>query len=107
VANGVATLDVDGEMLTMPADGLPAPGSPVNVVIRPESIAIEKSKTGPTAVVRTRTYLGDKIEYEVTFGGQTLTIVRFNPAEDEEVLPGTHVSLDIPAASIRLVAAAD
>ena len=89
----------------MPAEGVPAPGSAVNVVIRPESIAIEKSGQGPTAVVQTRTYLGDKIEYEVTFGGQTLTVVRFNPAGDEAVLPGTAVSLDIPAANIRLVAA--
>jgi hypothetical protein len=36
-----------------------------------------------------------------------LTIVRFNPGEDEAVLPGTVVSLDIPAANIRLVAADD
>src|SRR6201747_2629441 len=46
-----AILDVGGEMLTMPADGVPAPGSSVNVVIRPESIAIEKSGQGPAAVV--------------------------------------------------------
>jgi iron(III) transport system ATP-binding protein len=105
VADGKATLDVGGEILTMPAEGVPAPGSAVNVVIRPESIRIEKSGQGSTTVVQTRTYLGDKIEYEVTFGGQTLTIVRFNPTEDEMVMPGTVVSLDIPAASIRLVAA--
>ena len=104
VADGTATLDVGGEMLVMPAEGVPAPGSPVSVVVRPESIAIAASNTGPAAVVQTRTYLGDKIEYEVSFGGQTLTIVRFNPGEDEEVLPGTAVSLDIPAAAVRLVA---
>jgi iron(III) transport system ATP-binding protein len=105
VADGVATLDVGGETLTMPAEGVPALGSAVNVVIRPESIAIEKSDQGPMAVVQTRTYLGDKIEYELSFGGQTFTVVRFNPGEDEAVLPGTAVSLDIPAAAIRLVAA--
>jgi ABC-type Fe3+/spermidine/putrescine transport system ATPase subunit len=107
VADGFATLDVGGEAVRMPAEGVPAPGSPVSVVIRPESIAIARSSTGPTAVVQTRTYLGDKIEYEVTFGGQALTIVRFNPGEDEGVLPGTVVSLDIPAAKLRLVAADD
>jgi iron(III) transport system ATP-binding protein len=105
VADGRAALDVGGEVLVMPAEGVPAPGSAVSLVIRPESIAIDQSKTGPTAVVQARTYLGDKIEYEVSFGGQTLTIVRFNPAGDEAVLPGTVVSLDIPAANIRLVAA--
>jgi ABC-type Fe3+/spermidine/putrescine transport system ATPase subunit len=105
LADDVAILDVGGEILAMPAQGVPAAGSAVNVVIRPESIAIEKSGQGPMAVVQSRTYLGDKIEYEVSFGGQTLTIVRFNPEEDEAVLPGTAVSLDIPAANIRLVAA--
>jgi iron(III) transport system ATP-binding protein len=105
VAGGLAMLDVGGETLTMTAEGVPAPGSVVNVVVRPESIAIEKSGQGPTAVVQTRTYLGDKIEYEVTLGGQTLTVVRFNSAGDEAVLPRTVISLDIPAAAIRLVAA--
>jgi iron(III) transport system ATP-binding protein len=105
VADGRATLDVGGEMLVMRAEGVPAPGNPVSVVVRPESIAIDPSNAGPTAVVQTRTYLGDKIEYEVTFGGQTLTIVRFNPGDDEAILPGTTASLDIPAANIRLVAA--
>jgi iron(III) transport system ATP-binding protein len=105
VADGRAMLDVGGEILTMPAEGVPAAGSAVSVVIRPESIAIAASNAGPKAVVQTRTYLGDKIEYEVSFGGQTVTVVRFNPAGDEAVLPGTVVSLDIPAANIRLVAA--
>jgi iron(III) transport system ATP-binding protein len=103
VADGRATLDVGGETLVMAAEGVPPAGNPVSVVIRPESIAIEKSGQGPAAVVQTRTYLGDKIEYEVTFGGQTLSIVRFNPAEDEEVLPQTVVRLHVPASSIRIV----
>jgi iron(III) transport system ATP-binding protein len=109
VAGGRATLDVGGEMLVMPADGMPEPGNLVSVIVRPESIGIDKDKSnaGLTAVVQTRTYLGDKIEYDVAFGGQTLTIVRFNPGEDEAVVPGTVVSLDIPAANIRLVAADD
>jgi ABC-type Fe3+/spermidine/putrescine transport system ATPase subunit len=107
VADGRATLDVGGETLVMLAEGVPAPGSSVSVVIRPESIAIDRSNKGSTAIVQTRTYLGDKIEYEVSFGGQALTIVRFNPGEDEAVLPGTVISLDIPAANIRLVAADD
>ena len=82
---------------------MPAPGNPVNVVVRPESITIGTSGSSLTAVVQTRTYLGDKIEYEVAFGGQTLHIVRFNPAEDEGYSPGTTVSISIPEADVRLV----
>src|ERR1700710_2042065 len=50
VADGKAPLDLGGQVLVMPAEGVPAPGSPVSVVIRPESIAIDRSKMGPTAV---------------------------------------------------------
>ena len=48
------------------AQGAPAAGNPVSVVIRPESIAIVSTDTGLTGVVQSRTYLGDKIEYEVS-----------------------------------------
>ena len=98
-----ATLDVGGQKLVMRSEGVPSPGNPVSVVVRPESIAIVAPNTGLAAVVRARTYLGDKIEYDVSFGGQTLNIVRFNPADDEEFLPGTTVSLSIPEANVRLV----
>jgi iron(III) transport system ATP-binding protein len=103
VADGRATLDVGGQTLMMPAEGVPAPGHPVSVVVRPEKVAIVRSNTGAAAVVQSRTYLGDKIEYEVTFGGQTLHIVRFNPADGEDFLPGTGISLSIPETDIRLV----
>src|SRR6201746_1741557 len=55
VGDGRATLDIGGERLVMSAEGMPAPGQPVTVVVRPASIAIEKSGQGPTAVVQTRT----------------------------------------------------
>lgn len=98
-----AILDIGGQKLRVRAEGAPAPGNPVSIVVRPEAIAIVTSNTGLTGVVRTRTYLGDKIEYEVAFGGQTLHIVRFNPAQDEEFLPETTVSISMPPANVRLV----
>jgi spermidine/putrescine ABC transporter ATP-binding subunit len=97
------TLDIGGQKIAIRAQGAPAPGDPVGVVVRPEAIAIVSSQTGLTGVVQSRTYLGDKIEYEVTFGGQLLNIVRFNPADDEGVSPGTTVSISIAPADVRLV----
>jgi iron(III) transport system ATP-binding protein len=97
------TLDIGGQKIAIRAQGAPAPGDPVSVVVRPEAIAIVSSQTGLTGVVQSRTYLGDKIEYEVTFGGQLLNIVRFNPADDEGVSPGTTVSISIAPADVRLV----
>jgi iron(III) transport system ATP-binding protein len=103
VRDGRTTLDIGGQKLVMPADGTPAAGDSVSVVVRPESIAIVTMNTGLTGVVRARTYLGDKIEYEVDFGGQTLNIVRFNPADGEAFLPGSTVFLSIPPTNVRLV----
>jgi iron(III) transport system ATP-binding protein len=103
VSDNRVTLDIGGQKLVMRSEGVPGLGNPVSVVVRPESIAIVTSHTGLAAIVRVRTYLGDKIEYEVSFGGQTLNIVRFNPVDDEEFLPGTAVSLSIPEANVRLV----
>jgi ABC-type Fe3+/spermidine/putrescine transport system ATPase subunit len=103
VGDGRAIVDVGGQKLTVPAEVAIACGDLVNVVVRPEAIAIATSASGLTGVVEARTYLGDKIEYEVTFGGQTLNIVRFNPAEHEVLLPGTNVFLSIPEANVRLV----
>jgi iron(III) transport system ATP-binding protein len=99
-------LDIGGQRLVIRAQGVAAPGDPVSVVVRPEAIAIVAGSGGLTGTVQSRTYLGDKIEYEVSFGGQMLTIVRFNPAEDEGYLPGTTVSVDIPPADVQLVATA-
>jgi iron(III) transport system ATP-binding protein len=101
-----AILDIGGQKLAVTAKGAPAPGNAVSIVVRPESVAIVTSDTGLTGVVQARTYLGDKIEYEIAFAGQMLNIVRFNPAENEEFLPGSTVSISIPPANVRLVAAA-
>jgi hypothetical protein len=56
------------------------------------------------AVVQSCTWLGDKIEYDVMFAGQTLNVVCFDPAELETIPPGTAVSVTIPPTAIRLVA---
>ena len=106
-ADGLARLDIGGQRF-VDVPGLRAYrlwGIPVSVVVRPESIAIGIGRTGgPTAVVQTRTVIfGDKIEYEVLVGGQTLNIVRFNPADGEDFLPGAVVSLSVREADIRLV----
>jgi iron(III) transport system ATP-binding protein len=103
VSDDRTMLDIGGQKLVTRAKGSPPPGCSVSVVVRPESISIVPSNTGLTGVVQARIYLGDKIEYEIAFGGQTLNIVRFNPADDEECLPGATVSLSIPEANVRLV----
>lgn len=53
-------------------------------------------------MVRARTYLGEKVEYEVELGGQVPHVVQFDPAEAEGFAPGEAVSLGIPEDRVRL-----
>ena len=105
IVEGRVILEVDGESLAVASDAAPAPGSIVKAIIRPESISIVQRPTTMKAVVRSRTYLGDKIEYEVSFGAQKLNIVHFNPTEAGDFYPGQTAYLSIPESNIRLVGA--
>ncbi len=72
-----------------PPAGLRA-GDPVSVVLRPEAIALEAvanaSAAGPPAIIRTRTFLGEKIEYLVECDGETLQIARHSSGGDSDSL---------------------
>lgn len=103
VENGRAILDLGGQKLVARLDSTIGVGSAASVIVRPESISMGPPNGGLTGVVRTRTYLGEKIEYEVTLAGQTLHVVRFDPAEDEGFAPGSPVSLIVPEAKLRLL----
>ena len=54
--------------------------------------------------VVTRTYLGEKMEYEVEVAGQRVQIVRFNPPPSESFAPGEAVSVRLPHEGVQLLA---
>ena len=58
-----------------------APGDPVRLVVRPESIAIAAGGGADgslQATVIARTFLGEKIEYLLRCAGETLQVVRYD-----------------------------
>jgi spermidine/putrescine ABC transporter ATP-binding subunit len=72
------------------------PGEAVHVVLRPEAIEIMRDHAGvglARAMVVSRTFLGEKIEYRVRCGDEVLQIVRHNAGPGEEIADGTTVSL--------------
>jgi len=71
--------------------------------VRPEAIAIGPPGDGLAGTVITRTYLGEKIEYEVEAAGQRLQIVRFNPPPSERFAPGDAVSVRLPHDGVHLL----
>jgi iron(III) transport system ATP-binding protein len=79
------------------------PGQSVLANMRPEAIAIGKGE-GLAGIVKVRTYLGEKMEYEVAVAGQMLQIVRFNPPPAERFEPGDAVSLRLPHEGVQLLA---
>ena len=103
VENGRATLAIGNQTLVACLDAPVSVGSAATVIVRPESISIAPPNGGLTGVVQTRTYLGEKVEYEVALAGQTLHVVRFDPAEDEGFAPGSTVSLIVPEAKLRIL----
>ena len=71
--------------------------------VRPEAIAIGKGD-GLAGIVKVRTYLGEKMEYEVEVAGQMLQIVRFNPPPSERFEPGDTVNVQLPQDGVQLLA---
>jgi iron(III) transport system ATP-binding protein len=80
------------------------PGQTVLANVRPEAISIGPPHGGLAGTVVTRTYLGEKMEYEVEVAGQRLQIVRFNPPPSERFAPGDDVSIRLPREGVQLLA---
>ena len=80
-------------------------GESVQVALRPEAVEMTQPRNGDAihATVQSSTFLGDKIEYEISLGQQKLNIVRFNPERTDDFRPGETVHLNIPESSVRLV----
>ena len=72
--------------------------------VRPEAIAIGAPGNGLAGTVVARTYLGEKMEYEVEVAGQAVQIVRFNPPPAERFAPGDTVSVRLPHEGVQLLA---
>jgi len=79
-------------------------GQTVLANVRPEAIAVGVPGDGLVGKVKSRTYLGEKMEYEVELAGQTVQIVRFNPPPSEGFAPGDAVSVRLPHEGVQLLA---
>jgi iron(III) transport system ATP-binding protein len=82
-------------------------GDTVLANVRPEAIAIGPPGDGLAGTVKVRTYLGEKVEYEVEVAGQLLQVVRSNPPPAERFNPGDAVNLTLPQDGVHLLARED
>src|SRR5512132_1412990 len=83
-----------------------APGDMVSLLLRPESLVIDRdAAAGPlVGTIAAHAFLGEKIEYLVRCGEATLQVVRYNAGPHDIVADGTPISLRPALAAATLLA---
>ena len=106
------TVELWGGSLSGAAGGGYAPGERLYLVLRPESLTLVPESTKASSnevivpgVVRSRTFLGEKVEYTVEVSGSLLHAVTYDPARRGVVEVGARVGVSCDPASVRPLAA--
>ena len=94
-----------GHRLRVADGGLaPAAGESVRLFVRPEALElVPVGSDGPTGVVLARTFLGEKVEYQVRLGTDVLQVTRYNPTPGAVFSPGQSVAIKLPSDGVRLL----
>ena len=108
---GVVTVAVADARLRLPA-AAPIPcGEEVRLVVRPESVEVQAEGTGGAGdiegTVVARTFLGEKVDYQVQAGEHLLLVTRSNSGPVAALVPGQRVRLRLPVESVRLLRSAE
>jgi ABC-type Fe3+/spermidine/putrescine transport system ATPase subunit len=100
---GSVTLEVADATVTVASAATYPAGAQLNVMIRPERIAIGPPGGPLDGEIVSRVYLGEKAEYVVRVGGATLQVIRADPPEGETLAPGARVGLTLPRDGVQLL----
>jgi iron(III) transport system ATP-binding protein len=106
VGFGGVEVEVAGHRLRVPADPAPVtPGQAVRLVVRPEIIELKPANAadGIPGTVVSRTFLGEKAEYQVRIGAENLQVTSYNPLHRGTFPPEQPVRLYLPAEAIALL----
>ena len=105
-AAGDAGIEVEAEghrLRVSPSAARPALGASVTLVLRPESIAMSTGGAGLRGTVVSRTFLGEKVEYHVRVGGETLHVTAYGAGGSGLLAPGEAVTLDVPSSGVWIL----
>jgi len=113
-AGGRVAVELWTSALSLAADGAHIAGQRCVLVVRPESLTLVPESTKAATdeivapgVVRSRTFLGDKVEYAVQVAGMLVQTVTYDPARRGIVDVGARVGVSCNAASVRLLGGAE
>ncbi len=98
------TLEVAGHRLKVAAAPGRAPvGASVRLVLRPEAIGLEQPGGGGgiSGTVRSRVFLGEKVEYRVEVGAEVLQVTDYNA--QQSFAPGQPVRLRLPTDGVPIL----
>ena len=103
---GTALIEALGARLRarVPPDGA-RPGDAARLVLRPEAIELSARAAGIPASVLARSFLGDKVEYLVRCGGETLQVTEHNAGSGAAFAEGQAVALRFPESDLALLPA--
>jgi iron(III) transport system ATP-binding protein len=109
---GRVAVELWGAALSVAADGGYTEGERCVLVLRPESLTLVPESTKATTnevvargVVRSRTFLGEKVEYVVEVANTLFEAVTYDPARRGVMDVGARVGVSCDATSVRLLAA--
>ena len=109
---GRVTLALWGGSLSVPSVDAYVAGQRVALVLRPESLTLapESTKAGDdevmaSGVVKSRTFLGEKVEYVVEVAGAALQAVSYDPNRRGVLDVGARIVVSCDASGVRPLAA--
>jgi iron(III) transport system ATP-binding protein len=105
VEGGKITIEILNHRWEVLAESPVAVGQSVDAVVRPEALTLAKGGAGLAGVVERRTYFGDKAEVLVRVGGEVMQAIQWNPSAADEFREGEQVSVLLPTANVKLLAA--
>ena len=99
-------VDVQGHRLRAAIEGSPpAPGASVTLVVRPEAVTISRGRAGLAGTLLSRTFLGEKAEYQVRVGTEILQVTAYGVGASGPLAPGDAVSLEVPSTGVWILGA--
>jgi iron(III) transport system ATP-binding protein len=108
-AGGIG-VEVAGTRIEVASPGAPpSPGAAVRLVLRPEAVELRPADGRPpdagvlTGTVLSRTFLGEKVEYQVRVGEALLQVTRYNAGAPETLQPGQAVLVRLPMDGVALL----
>ena len=103
-AHGGVLVDVNGQRLVAEGAARPGDDGTVAIAVRPETIELAPAASDhDSAVVVSRVFLGEKVDYVVEWAGTRLLVCAWDPLRRGTVRVGDRVDVRLPERGVRLL----